>query len=228
MLTPVTVIGGTGRVGRRVAKRLLQNEVEVRLVSRNPGRAHDLAADGARLFAGDIRDPETLEVPCQGTRGVLISVEPGTAQSGPDSPESTMYTGVQNVLKMCPRDIERFVLVSQIYVTRPDHPINAMGGMLDWRLRGEEEVRASGFPFTIIRPSWFSSTRSAGPAVVLEQGDTGDGEIAIPDVADACFQAFAEPAAAGKTFEIYNGPGPPDTDWPALFAGLTADAGISG
>ena len=228
MLTTVTVIGGTGRVGRRVAERLLSNGVEVRLVSRRPERANELASQRARLFAGDIRAADTLEAPCLGTQGVVVSVEPGTAQSGPDSPEATMYNGVQNVLKACPPDIKRFVLVSQIYVTRPNHPINAMAGMLDWRLRGEEAVRASGFPYTIIRPSWFSPTRDAGPAVMLEQGDTGDGEIAIADVAEACFQALVEPAAAGKTFEMYNRPGSPDTEWAALFAGLAPDAGISG
>lgn len=219
----VTIIGGSGRIGRLVIDRLLAGHAQVRVASRSARKASDLADRGVTLYDADIRSADSLKPALNGADVVMVSIEPGGASSGPDRPEATVYSGVKNVLAGSAAGLGRFVLLSQIYVTRPDHPMNSGGRLLDWRLRGEDAVRQSGLPYTIVRPSWFTSTRAAGPAVVLEQGDRGDGKVAVGDVADACFQAMTLPAAAGKTFELYNGQGRPDTDWQSLFAALRPD-----
>jgi uncharacterized protein YbjT (DUF2867 family) len=169
-----------------------------------------------------VRTGAGLAEALEGARAVVYSVEPGTAQSGADRPETTMYRGILNVLEHCGPHTERFVLVSQIYVTRSGHPVNQYGRLLDWRLRGEDAVRASGVPYTVVRPSWLTGSPGGG-RVRLEQGDRGDGQISRADAAAACVHALTEPAAAGKTFELYNEPGPA-RPWPELFAALAPDA----
>jgi uncharacterized protein YbjT (DUF2867 family) len=131
-----------------------------------------------------------------------------------------MYQGVVHALRSAP-DARYFVVVSQIYVTRKDHSMNHSGRLLDWRLRGEDAVRASGLPYTIVRPGWLTD-QVPGRGVRLEQGDRGDGSITRSDVAAACVAALADPGARGKTFEIFNAPGPARA-WSELFAGLAAD-----
>lgn len=222
MTSPVTVVGGTGRIGRLVVDGLLGQGVEVRVLSRRAGRAADLARRGAKLYDADVRTGEGLEPPLGDTRAVVFSVEPGTAQSGPDRPEATMYQGIVNVLNACGPGVERFVLVSQIYVTRPEHSINQYGRMLDWRLRGEDAIRAGGLPYTIVRPSWLTD-RAGGAGLRLEQGDRGDGQVTRADVAAACLHALTEPAAVGKTFEMYNEAGRAPAAWGELFASLAPD-----
>lgn len=222
MTGPVTVIGGAGRIGRLVVRGLLDEGVEARVVSRRAARAADLGRRGAKLYDADVRSGDGLAAPLGDARAVVFSVEPGTAQSGPDRPEATMYQGVLNVLNACGPAVERFVLVSQIYVTRPGHPINQYGGMLDWRLRGEDAIRASGLPYTIVRPSWLTD-RDGGAGLRLEQGDQGDGQVSRADVAAACLHALTEPSAVGKTFEMYNEPGRAPAAWGELFASLAPD-----
>ena len=219
----VTIIGGAGRIGRLVTDRLLAEQTEVRAVSRAAQQATDLANRGVTLYNADIRSADSLRPALDGATAVMVAIEPGAAPSGPDRPEATMYTGVRNVLDGCAASLQRFVLLSQIYVTRPEHPMNSGGRLLDWRLRGEDAVRESGLPYTVVRASWFTSARVGGPGVVLEQGDRGDGKVSVDDVAEACYRALTTPAAAGKTFELYNGPGAPETDWAALLAALRPD-----
>ncbi|GJF35102.1 hypothetical protein KNE206_78020 [Kitasatospora sp. NE20-6] len=219
MENPVAVVGGAGRVGRLVVAGLLEQGERVRVVSR---RAR--GAGAAESFRADIRDRASLAAPLAGCSAVVISVEPGTADSGPNSPEATMYQGVRNVLDAATADGGKphIVLVSQIYVTRKGHPINAQGRMLDWRLAGEDAIRASGLPYTVVRPSWLTDGRRGG-AVRLEQGDLGDGQISRQDVADACVQALYSPSALAVTFEMYNAPGTARTGWDELFQGLAPD-----
>lgn len=156
---------------------------------------------------------------------MVYSVEPGTSDSGSDSPRATMYQGVLNALEAATAGGARphFALVSQIYVTRPENSMNSYGRLLDWRLAGEDAVRAAGLPHTVVRPSWLTDRHAAGSAVRLEQGDTGDGKICRDDVAEAIVNALYLPAGAGITFEIYNGSGSAGTDWSRLFGGLRRD-----
>jgi uncharacterized protein YbjT (DUF2867 family) len=135
-----------------------------------------------------------------------------------------MFDGIRHVIGAVGAGTH-LVLVSQIYVTRRDHPQNDHGRMLDWRLAGEDLIRDSGLPYTIVRPSWLTDRRDAGDAVRLEQGDRGDGRISRDDVAAACVSAISSPGANGLTFEMYNEVGPAPTDWTAMFAALVPDLG---
>ncbi|MGA5422593.1 SDR family oxidoreductase [Streptomyces lavendulocolor] len=223
MRSPIAVIGGAGRLGSLVTRRLLQEGTRVRVVSRHPERGR--LPLGVEEHRADVRYADSLATALRGCAGVVFSVEPGTADSGPDSPETTMYDGVRNVLAAATEHGERphFVLVSQIFVTRREHPMNSYGRLLDWRLRGEDAVRESGLPYTVIRPSWLTDEGFAGNRVRLEQGDRGDGWVSRTAVAEACVQALGTPAAVGRTFEMYNELGETPTDWAPLFARLGAD-----
>jgi uncharacterized protein YbjT (DUF2867 family) len=222
MENPIAVVGGTGRIGRLVVQGLLERGERVRVVSRH-GRQHGAAIPARTVHQADVRDVGSLVGPLSGCSAIVYSVEPGTADSGPNSPKATMYTGVLNALQVAADGgtNPQFVMVSQIYVTRKDHPINRMGGMLDWRLAGEDAIRESGLPYTIVRPSWL--TNGSGQRLRLEQGDTGDGQITRQDVADACVEALYDPVARGLTFEMYNEPGRETADWGKLFSSLVPD-----
>jgi uncharacterized protein YbjT (DUF2867 family) len=55
------VTGATGFVGGRLARRLMDDGIEVRALVRDRGRASDLEEAGAELHEGDVTDPSTLE-----------------------------------------------------------------------------------------------------------------------------------------------------------------------
>ncbi|MGW1617827.1 SDR family oxidoreductase [Streptomyces sp. NPDC002172] len=228
MDSPIAVIGGTGRVGRLVTRRLLARGETVRVIGRSTQRARRHMPAQAQYFTADVRDPGTLRTPLHGCGAVVYAVEPGTDAAGPDSPESTLHGGVRHVLDAlgaaAPAD-RHFVLVSQRHVTRRDHPMNAYGRMLDWRLAGEDAVRSSGLPYTVIRPGWLTDDPGHG-VLHLEQGDVGDGYVARGHVAEACVRAIGSPAAHGVTFEMRSEAGPSSgpVPWDELFAGLRADA----
>ncbi|MEU3525832.1 SDR family oxidoreductase [Streptomyces sp. NPDC038707] len=229
MNTAIAVIGGTGRVGRIVTRKLLDRGETVHVIGRSKQRAQRHLPPRAQFFLGDVRDPESLSLPLRGCSAVVYTVEPGTDTTGPDSPRSTLHSGVLNTLDALLRQDgtgqAHFVLVSQRHVTRPEHPMNAYGRMLDWRLAGENAVRASGLDYTIVRPGWLTdrAERADDGRVLLEQGDRRDGYVALQDVAEACVQALYCPSAKGLTFEMRGGAGSAPGDWEELFAGLSAD-----
>jgi uncharacterized protein YbjT (DUF2867 family) len=119
--------------------------------------------------------------------------------------------------------IRQFVLVSSRSVTQDDNPLNTMfGDVLKWKLKGEDALRASGVPYTVVRPGGLLNKPGRQQTVVFEQGDTVSTQttIARADVADICVQALKHPEALNKTFEASSVAGPPATDWRARFAAL--------
>jgi uncharacterized protein YbjT (DUF2867 family) len=111
--------------------------------------------------------------------------------------------------------------MTSINVTRRGGPY---GELLDWKRRSERLVRRSGAPYTVVRPSWFSSSSSAGNCIVIEQGDAGSGSVSREQVAEVLIRSLLTDTAAGKTFELYATSGQETTDWNGLFGTAVPDA----
>jgi uncharacterized protein YbjT (DUF2867 family) len=109
-------------------------------------------------------------------------------------------------------------------VTQEDHILNKMfDNVLDWKFRGEEALRASGVPYTIVRPGGLTDEPGGRRSVVFRQGDEGAGTIPRADVARVCVAALGSVAALNKTFEISSGDTPPSGELADAFIALAGD-----
>ena len=126
----------------------------------------------------------------------------------------------------------QLVQVSSAGVTRPNRPgINLeeeppavrmneqLGGILTWKLRGEEAIKNSGLTYTIIRPCALTEQPATG--LYAEQGDNLKGQVGRDAVAELCIQAMNSPAAVNKTFEVRETEA--DTNFQKLFSNLEPD-----
>ncbi|MCL4791921.1 MAG: SDR family oxidoreductase, partial [Gammaproteobacteria bacterium] len=157
----------------------------------------------------------------------VISAIGAKGKDGPSRPEVIDYEGVKNLSAAASAaGVKQFVLVSSRSVTQKDHPLNRMfGDVLIWKLKGENALRASGVPYTIIRPGGLTNAEPGQSSFVIEQGDEVRGQttIARADLATICVQALKYPEALNRTFETNTVPGSPMTDWRARFRDLKPD-----
>jgi uncharacterized protein YbjT (DUF2867 family) len=129
----------------------------------------------------------------------------------------------------------QFVIVSSAGVTRPNRPgINLeeeppavrmndrLGGILTWKLRGEDAVRESGLTYTIVRPC--ALTEKPGDKVLFfDRGDNIRGQVSREAIAQLCAVAIELPEAVNKTFEVREEERIGSNDWQSLFANLQSD-----
>ncbi len=129
----------------------------------------------------------------------------------------------------------QFIQISSAGVTRPNRPgLNLeleppavrmneqLGGILTWKLRGEEVIRDSGLTYTIIRPC--ALTENPGNKILFaEQGDNLKGQVSREAVAELCIQAMNLPEAVNKTFEVKELEQEGETNWRSLFNSLQPD-----
>ncbi len=226
---PILIAGATGGVGRHLVGKLMAQDQPVRALVRDRAQGEALfsPADSAELVVGDVRQPITLPPAVVGARAVICTIG-AKAPAGEGSPEKVDYEGVRNlVLATRNAGIGRFILVSSIAVTHPEHPLNNFGRVLDWKLKGEDFLRTSGLSYTIVRPGGLTDDPGGTSAFQIGQGDTiSGGRISRSDVAAICLAALDALASFHTTFEVIAEEGDPPEDLRVLFASLKTDRAL--
>jgi uncharacterized protein YbjT (DUF2867 family) len=217
--TSVLVVGATGGIGRRVVAAAQRHGLDVRALVRDPARAERLLP-GADLARGDLETPDTLRAAVSGVDAVVFT---HGGNGSPDAARRIDYGGVAAVLQALDGRPPRLVLMTSIGVSRRGAYGGSTGQLLDWKRRSERLVRASGAPYTIVRPGWFDHVGSGDERLVFEQGDTGNGGIGRDQLADVLVRSLLTDTAVGRTFELFAEAGPAPGDWDGLFAGVRSD-----
>lgn len=220
----VLVAGATGRTGTEIVSGLLADGYRVRAFVRDTDKAREKLGDGIEYAQGDVRDLATIEVALDGVSALISAIGAGRGDPS-NGPEFVDYGGVKNLAAAAAAaDLRQMVLVSSMGVTHEDHILNKMfDNVLTWKLKGEDALRASGVPYTVVRPGGLTNAPGGEHDIIFEQGDKEGGAIPRADVARVCVAALDFTDAVNKTFEINGGKNPPTTDIAAAFAALAAD-----
>ena len=221
------VVGATGSVGRHAVAAGLDAGHETRALARDRARAEKLLPAEVDLVVGDGTDPSTLAAAVDGIDAVVFT---HGSHGAPGEAERVDYGVVRNVLDAVGARPVRIALMTAIGVTVHDGAFNRSSGGHDWKRRAERLVRASGNPYTIVRPSWFDYNESDQRRMVFLQGDMrragspADGAIARDQIARVLVASLSSPGADRKTLELVAETGPDQDDLEPLFAVLKADS----
>jgi uncharacterized protein YbjT (DUF2867 family) len=224
----ILVVGATGGTGKEVVRQAREAGYKVRALVRDADKARAQLGSDVELVVGDVRTGAGVAAAVRGVDYVVSALGSNVRNDPSNTPERVDYGGVRDLVNAAASaKVKHFVLVSSMGVTHDDHPLNKMfGNILVWKRKGEEAVRASGVPYTIVRPGGLLDTPGGKAGIRAFQGDDlkNNGRIPRADVAAVCLNALGNPRAASKTFEIVSGAEGSSVDWSGLFAGLTADA----
>lgn len=217
-MSQLLVLGGTGGIGRLVVARLAELGVRARVLTRNPDMARRTLPQGTEVFAGDLTDPASIAAALEGIDAVVMT---HGAPYGSGEYEDVDYGAVPALLEALAGRVVPVALMSSIGVT-------ATGGssreLLNRKRRGERLLRASGLPYTIVRPGWFDAGTGTEQHADLRQGDlTEYGPVRREHVGETLVQALRTQTATGRTVEVFSTDGPALSDWAEAFAGTDAD-----
>jgi uncharacterized protein YbjT (DUF2867 family) len=224
----VLVVGATGSIGRLVVDAAIRQGHAVRALVRDPAKASRFAR-GAQVIVGDVTRPDTLSDAVEGVDAVVFTL--GSDGAGKVGAERIDYGGVRNVLRALGARTARIALMTAIGVTNRTGAYNRATEAHDWKRRSERLVRASGLPYTIVRPGWFDSNGPDEHRLVLLQGDRrqagnpNDGVVARRQIAEVLARSLTSEHALRKTFELVAAAGPAQDDLEPLFVPLEADQG---
>jgi uncharacterized protein YbjT (DUF2867 family) len=148
----VLVIGGTGMLGKPVAQQLKADGFNVRLLARNPEKAHKLLGAGYDIVKGDVDDPASLRSALTGVDGVHISLKGGPGDADFERMDHLATRDIAQAAKET--GVGRVTILSAYAVSaeKADTPESRS------KLKGETALKSSGVSYTIFRASWFMET----------------------------------------------------------------------
>ena len=145
----VLVVGGTGTLGRQIARRAIDEGHDVRCMVRTPRKASFLQEWGCELTRGDLLEPASLDYALDGVDAVIDA-----ATSRPSDPQSVYVTdwdGKVNLLQACERArVNRFVFLSLLGAHR-----HRQVPLMDIKACTENLLESSDFDYTILQGAAF-------------------------------------------------------------------------
>ena len=188
----ILITGATGDVGARVVRKLIEREIRPRIFVRSEKKAHALFAQGAEIRVGDLAAPATIRSAMKGAHTLfLVNIGPEIPQRDEAAATIAREEGVRRIVKLSSLDVEHGLAIGA------------------WHEKGEAAIRASGVPFTFVRPTGFMTNVLAWTHSIKTEGivrsSTGNGGrpfIHSEDIASVSVAALLEQKYEGQTLSI--------------------------
>jgi NADH dehydrogenase len=219
----ITIVGGTGRLGRRVSARLLDAGETVRVVART---APAEPVPGAQFRAADVRVPSTLRAALEGS-DVVIAAAHGMDPTKSGSPASVDRDGNVALIDAA-RDAGAKVVLVSVVGASPDHPMELH--RMKWA--AEQRLRAGSGRWTIVRASAYvemwrdmlgQTARGGKGPLVFGSGTNPVNFVAVDDVAAAVVRAATDTELDGHVVEVG---GPEDLTLDELAREVSSDGRV--
>lgn len=203
----ILIVGSTGVLGKEAGKQLLVAGHKVRAMARSPEKANDLKQLGAEVVQGDLVDQASLTRACRGVDRVLAAAHSlmGTGEQRSERVDDLGHRALIDAAKTA--DVKHFVYTSAHGVSA-DHPVD----FFRTKYKIEQYLKASGLPYTILRPSAFmewhahnllgKSILETGKTTIYGRGDNPINFIAACDLGRIAVIALTDSKAMNKTIEV--------------------------
>lgn len=214
---PVLVVGATGQTGKRIVQELVEQKIPVRALVRDVNKAKELLPQDSELFVGDVLKTDTLTAAMTGCNQ-LICATGATPSFDFTQPYKVDYQGTKNLVNVARKNnIEQFVIVSSLCVSKFFHPLNLFWLVLWWKKQAENYLQKSGLTYTIVRPGGLKNEDNTDKIVMSSADTLFEGSIPRQKVAQVCVAALSQPEAKNKIVEIIAKPDAPAKTWAELF-----------
>jgi len=186
------ITGATGDVGSRVVDRLLQRGHRPRVFVRDAQKALARFGHRAEIFTGDLAEATSLKSALKGIDALfLVNTGPQIPVRDETAAKAAIAAGVKHLVKLSSMDVEHGLAIGA------------------WHERGEVAIRATGIPFTFVRPTGFMSNLLAWAPSIKTAGvvraSTGEGRRAFvhsDDIAAVVVNALIAPGYEGEALPI--------------------------
>ena len=225
----ITVVGGTGRLGRVVCASLMMRDLPVRVASRHAGSAaSDPHLAGAELVEADVADPRQARAVISGSSHVVAAMT-GMDPRGGAGPKA-VDRDAAIVLIDAAADVGCHLVLVSVVGAAPDSPIE----LFRMKAAAEQRLKGSRMAWTMVRPTAYQETWleivgrplvTTGSTRVFGRGQNPINFVSADDVAALVDLVVGDPATRGQTLDIG---GPDNLTFGQLAAALLEAGGVRG
>lgn len=190
----ILVLGGTGMVGSAVVQELLARNVEVQVLTRSAEKAAGLP-EGVEAVTGDLLDPHAVRPVFEAADRVFLlnPVSKSETSEGLFSVNNARMAGMERIVYLSVHNVDRALHLPHFGSKIPV----------------EMAIKASGIPYTILRPNnfyqndyWYKDVLSQYGVYPQPIGDVGLSRVDVRDIAEAAAIALTTDGHEGETYNL--------------------------
>jgi uncharacterized protein YbjT (DUF2867 family) len=212
----ILITGATGTTGRDVINELTRlGAAGVRVMVRDAARGELVREAGFELVEGDFDRPETLDAALWSVERAFLLTPPSpqTTEQQTRFFEAARRAGVRHVVKF------------SAFGASPSAP----GGFAKWHGDAEEELKASGLDYTMLRPNFFMQNLLGQARAIAAEGriyqPVGEARASFVDTRDVAAVAARVLTEDGHEGCAYDITGPEALSYRDVAERLSAAAG---
>ena len=211
----ILVTGATGNVGGAVITNLVSMGAAVRALVRDESKAQGLKHAGVEVVVGELEKPETLDAAFSGVDKVFLLT--------PVSPNAV--TQASNGIAAARRAGRLYIV--RMSAVKASHQSPSRISRL--HADTEDELKASGLPYTILKPHFFMQNTMMAAQSVASEGrvfmPVKNGKLGIIDIRDIGEVAAKVLTSEGHQGNTYTLTGPASISFHDVAAGLSKALG---
>ena len=217
MAGKILVTGATGNVSSGLIPELIAKGASVRALVRDASKAQGLRDSGVEVVIGDLDKPETLDGAFSGVDKVFLLTPPNPNQvtQARNGIAAAKRAGSPQIVRQSARAVKEMP--------------SALPRVSEQHAEIDAELKASGLPYTILRPHNFmqntmmaAQTVASDGAVYMPLKEGKFGMIDVRDVVDVAAKVLTEDGHQGKTYDLT---GPESISAQDIAAGLSKALG---
>ena len=189
----ILLAGATGYLGSYIARNLIENSSDLRVIVRSPDKLHERNLEIADIFRAEVTQPDSITGCCEGI-DTVISTLGITRQKDGLTYMDVDYQANLNLLKEAQASgVRKFVYVSVLNGDKLRHL-----KICDAKERFVEQLKNSNLEYSVIRPNGFFSDMAEfytmakkGNVYLFGDGEQKTNPIHGEDLAAICIRAIA-------------------------------------
>jgi putative NADH-flavin reductase len=187
----LTLFGATGRTGRHLLQKALDEGHQVTVLVRNPAKL-DIKNERLTVIQGSLTDESSVEQAVKGTEVVLSALGPAN-----NRPTFEISQGMQTILRVMHKNgVKRLIISAGAGVGDPEDAPKLFNKLMNVLLKAASRyvyedmlktvdlVRASGLDWTIVRVPMLTDEPATGQVKVGMVGKGMGARISRADMAD--------------------------------------------
>ncbi len=201
------MFGGNRATGLEIVKQLRERGEDVTVAVRASSRTDELRAMGAKTVIADALDAASVSAAfASGNYRLAVSTLGTSRGENANRPD---FVGNRNVIDAAKAaGVQRIVFVTVIgtgnsYDAAPRPARSFLKDVIALKSLAEDHLRASGVPYTILRPGGLNDRKSTGTASMAEDPQAFS-FMSRRDVALMTVAAIGDPATINKTYNLYD------------------------
>jgi uncharacterized protein YbjT (DUF2867 family) len=197
------VIGANGQIGKKLIQHMLDADIKVKAMIRDPLQAETFEVMGAEAVIADLETDFSFAF--NGCDSVVFTAGSGANTGFDKTLLIDLWAAIKAINYATEHDLKRFIMVSSRGAENPDKGPERIKPYLVAKHAADFVLQSSDLSFTILQPGRLTDDPGTKHIQTQRPENAAEQKISRDDVAESILYCLQHDHTIGKSYELFHG-----------------------